>query len=85
VVSAGPTNADESRSKNGAIQMTPTRVIEADDLLWRVREEPWPTADRRGGTCLIFDADSVVRRVRDFPPDWYRLSGADLYSLSLRT
>ncbi len=84
-VAAVTTNADESWSKNGAIQITRTRVIEADDLLWKVREEPWPTADRRGGTCLIFDADSVVRRVRIFPPDWHDLSDADLYLVSFGT
>jgi len=79
----GGNGPDPSRPRPAAIQTTPTRVLEADDLLWKVREEPWPTADRRGGTCLIFDGDSVVRRVRSFPPDWYDLTDRDLYSLSL--
>ena len=79
------TNPGVSRSKCGAIETTQTRVIEAEDLLWKVRGEPWPTADRRGGACLIFDADSVVRRVRCFPPDWYDLPDTDLNALSRGT
>jgi hypothetical protein len=78
-------DAGQFQSKAVAIQTTQTRVIEADDLVWKVRQEPWPIADRRGGTCLIFDADTVVRRVRNFPPDWYDWSETDLYSLSLGT
>jgi hypothetical protein len=77
-------DAEPSRPKAVAIQEAQTRVIEGDDKRWRVREEPWPIADRRGGTCLIFDADTVVRRVRNFPPEWFEWSDADLYSLSLR-
>jgi hypothetical protein len=62
---------------------TRTRVIEGDGMRWKVREDPWPTADRRGGTCLIFECDSIIRRVRNVPPMWFDLSDIDLYSLSL--
>ena len=62
-----------------------TRIIEGDGLHWEVREKPWPTADRRSGSTLVFDAEMIVRCVRTFPPDWYEWSDSDLYQLSLRT
>ncbi|HEX4683256.1 MAG TPA: hypothetical protein VH277_11120 [Gemmatimonadaceae bacterium] len=61
----------------------PSRVLCANGLQWLVVERPYSAIDRRSGTCLIFDAESVVRRVRDFPAHWYTLSDDDLYALSL--
>jgi hypothetical protein len=78
------TGADESRPKVATTHETRTRVIDGGDRHWKVREEPCPTADRRSGSSLIFDAETVVRPVRTFPPDWYDWSDADLYSLCLR-
>jgi hypothetical protein len=63
---------------------TRTRVLDGDGLRWKVREDPWPTADRRAGTCLIFETDAIIRRVRNVPPGWFELSDVDLYALSLR-
>ena len=59
------------------------RVLELNGLRWNVREVPYPTTDRRSGTCLIFDAESVIRRVRNFPGNWATLSDSELYALSL--
>ena len=59
------------------------RVLEVNGLRWSVREVPYPPIDRRSGTCLIFDAESVIRRVRNFPGNWATLSDAELYALSL--
>jgi hypothetical protein len=63
---------------------TRTRWIDGDGLRWKVNEVEWAATDRRTGTCLIFDAETVIRRVRDFPSDWYEWSEADLYAVSLR-
>ena len=42
-----------------------------------------PPIDRRSGTCLIFDAVSVTRCVRNFPGNSATLSDTELYALSL--
>jgi hypothetical protein len=60
------------------------RLLAADGLRWVIREVPAPQFDRRGGTHLVFDGELVMRRVRVFPADWYDLSDADLYALSLK-
>jgi hypothetical protein len=45
---------------------------------------PAPAFDRRGGTHLVFDAETLMRRVRDFPANWQELSDAELLELSRR-
>ena len=49
----------------------------ADGRLWRVRE--LRTAD---GASLLFEADRIARRVRDFPAGWVSLSPPELEELS---
>jgi hypothetical protein len=61
---------------------TRTRILSRDGVHWAVREEPWPTVDRRASRCLIFDGVNVVRRVRNYPPNWFTLSDDALYSLT---
>ncbi len=63
---------------------TGVRKFTMDGELWIVRERPAPPMDRRGGTHLIFESASVMRRLRAFPPDWMHLSDEELYALSLR-
>ncbi|HEY4218995.1 MAG TPA: hypothetical protein VGM67_17760 [Gemmatimonadaceae bacterium] len=63
--------------------MSPPRVLRAGGHEWHVRETRYSPADRRTGTCLIFDAESVIRRVRNFPPNWRTLPDDELYSISL--
>ena len=53
-------------------------------MRWVVREVPAPSFDRRGGTHLVFDGELVMRRVRNFPPNWYLLSDDELYALTAR-
>ena len=60
------------------------RRISAEGLRWIVQEVPAPSFDRRGGTHLLFDGESVMRRVRDFPANWAQLSDDELYELSRR-
>ncbi|PYP79346.1 MAG: hypothetical protein DMD35_08480 [Gemmatimonadetes bacterium] len=57
-----------------------------DDLgqVWLVSEQPFSEYDRRSGRSLIFSSELVVRRVRDYPSDWFKLSDAELVALSWR-
>jgi hypothetical protein len=57
-----------------------------DDLgqTWLVAEQPFSEYDRRSGSSLIFSSELAVRRVRDYPSDWYTLSEAALVALSWR-
>jgi hypothetical protein len=65
-------------------QSRTVRLLAADGMRWVVREVAAPSFDRRGGTHLVFDGELVMRRVRNFPPDWYLLSDDDLYALTAR-
>ena len=49
---------------------------------WHVTEQPFSEYDRRRGSSLIFSSELAVRRVRDYPSDWYTLSEAALVALS---
>jgi hypothetical protein len=57
-----------------------------DDLgqTWLVSERPYSEYDRRSGSSLIFASELAVRRVRDYPSDWFALSDRDLAALSWR-
>jgi len=57
-----------------------------DDLgqTWLVSERPFSEYDRRSGCSLIFASELAVRRVRDYPSDWFALSDSDLAALSWR-
>lgn len=60
------------------------RRISADGLRWVVQEVAAPAFDRRGGTHLLFDGETIMRRVREFPKNWHQLSDEELYELSRR-
>lgn len=51
---------------------------------WLVSEQPFSDYDRRSGFSLIFSSELAVRRVRDYPSDWFTLSEPDLAALSWR-
>jgi hypothetical protein len=57
-----------------------------DDLgqTWLVSERPFSEYDRRHGSSLIFSSELAVRRVRNYPSDWFALSDRDLAALSWR-
>ena len=57
-----------------------------DDLgmTWRVSEKPFSEYDRRRGSSLIFASELAVRRVRNYPSDWFTLSEVALAALSWR-
>ena len=51
---------------------------------WLVTEQPFSEYDRRSGSSLIFSSELAVRRVRDYPSDWFTLSEPALVALSWR-
>ena len=56
-----------------------TRQIEdAQGKLWRVVE----LVQETGARTLVFDADGVFRRIREYPADWRSLADSDLLALS---
>ncbi len=57
------------------------RVIVVNDVRWLVYEHA-TAFDRRSAAALVFECDEVMRRVREFPPDWREWSDARLYELS---
>jgi hypothetical protein len=66
-------------------ERVPTRTF-TDDLghSWEVSERPYSEYDRRRGSSLIFSSELAVRRVRDFPRDWFDLPDRALEELSWR-
>jgi hypothetical protein len=59
-------------------------IVDEDGRTWLVREVPPSTYDRRGAPTLVFITDDVMRRVREYPSNWYELPDAQLYALSMR-
>lgn len=56
--------------------------VDSDGARWKVKEMPFSEYDRRRGLSLIFWSDGAVRRVRDYPDDWYLLPDDELAILS---
>ena len=59
--------------------------VDADGTRWQVTERPFADYDRRRGLSLIFSSDGAVRRVREYPADWYTLSDEQLFALSWKS
>lgn len=58
------------------------RIINFEGIQWRVDElDTSSTPGSRGAHCLVFDADSIVRRVWTYPADWRELSDRELAGL----
>ena len=57
---------------------------DAEGSQWRVFEQVFADYDRRSGLSLIFSSDTAVRRVRDYPANWFELSDDELLTLSWR-
>jgi hypothetical protein len=56
------------------------RCFFREGVSWRVRLHVGGYDRRRPD--LVFESESVVRRVRDYPEDWYQLPEEALYALS---
>jgi hypothetical protein len=62
-------------------QRTARRLM-VDGVPWLVYELPATRFDRRQSPSLLFESDSSVRRVRNFPADWRSLSDQELFAVS---
>lgn len=76
----GPSNRIDSSASSRAPRSR--SFVDADDGHWTVFEQAFAEYDRRSGMSLIFSSDAAVRRVRDYPTDWYDLDDAQLAALS---
>ena len=56
--------------------------VDDDGHRWKVSEQLFSEYDRRRGRSLIFESELAVRRVRDYPSDWFTLDDAALVRLS---
>ncbi|HKP16397.1 MAG TPA: hypothetical protein VJT85_10030 [Gemmatimonadaceae bacterium] len=75
----------ERKEVESSTEQTRTRIFTDDlGLTWLVSEQPFSEYDRRTGSSLIFSSELAVRRVRDYPVDWFALSDTDLAALSWR-
>lgn len=56
--------------------------VDHDGVHWTVYEQAFGEYDRRSSSSLIFNSDSAVRRVRNYPANWLDLSERELMELS---
>lgn len=75
------TDTRQPSSQVEQLQRTARRVL-LDGVLWLVYEMPAQAYDRRQKPSLIFETDTAVRRVRNYPADWRALTDQDLLTLS---
>lgn len=54
---------------------------DATGACWSVYEHCDPY-DRRRTPALVFESEPAIRRVRNYPANWYRLSDDELWTLS---
>jgi hypothetical protein len=63
-------------------QRDSARRIRIDGVTWLVYELTQHELDRRSGASLVFESETTVRRVRDYPANWRSLSDEELAALS---
>jgi hypothetical protein len=63
-------------------QRVSARRIRIDGVTWLVYELTQHELDRRSGASLVFESETTVRRVRDYPANWRSLSDEELAALS---
>jgi hypothetical protein len=71
---------DEARdlvraAKRGAVHLTIGGVD------WWVYELPATPMDRRSTPSLVFESEDIVRRLRNYPPEWRDLAEDELVRL----
>lgn len=57
---------------------TGNRQLTIDGEMWKVHED----RHEQWGTSLIFEAEKIARRVRDYPQNWRELSDEELSAVS---
>ncbi|NUP57034.1 MAG: hypothetical protein HOQ17_01905 [Gemmatimonadaceae bacterium] len=76
-------SAEDGPPAPAARGVAPVRIFtDADGTRWQVSERPFADYDRRRGLSLIFASDAAVRRVREYPANWFLLSDEELSALS---
>ena len=75
----------ESETDSGTHPTVPERSFMHERVLWRVRELPPPSYDRRSTGRLVFESEELVRVVRTYPRNWQALSRDELMALSTGT
>lgn len=58
------------------------RPLIIEDVPWIVYEMAANQFDRRQTPVLVFEAENIIRRVRDFPANWRELPDETLIALS---
>jgi len=58
------------------------RELSLDGEMWEVYERAAGADDRDRAPSLVFECRSAIRRVRDYPDNWFTLSDAALRTLS---
>jgi hypothetical protein len=82
VVMSGPIDRVTS-STDSSVPRART-LLDSEGSHWRIFEQAFADYDRRGGLSLIFASDAAVRRVRDYPANWFDLADDELLTLSWR-
>ena len=73
-------------SSRAGSSTAPVRVfVDGDGTRWQVSERPFADYDRRRGLSLIFASDTAVRRVREYPAQWFALPDEELSALSWKS
>jgi hypothetical protein len=59
------------------------QFVDPKGIDWRIYEVPSAQVPApRGPQCLIFESDTAIRRVWNYPEDWQLLSSDELTALS---
>jgi hypothetical protein len=59
--------------QSGVVRDSRVRYLLSDGIAWRVYESRLGQYDRRGSPHLFFECDGAIRRVRDYPTNWFEL------------
>ena len=78
-------NADDTIGRVEGGESPVRYIVDGDHRRWTVREIASNQYDRRDSRDLVFISRDIVRRVRNYPSEWFALDDDALYALSLRT
>jgi hypothetical protein len=73
--------SDSSPHSTSRLVVGEVRHVKSEPADWKVYELR-DRYDRRGTPSLIFESEMVVRRVRNYPPDWRSWDDESLLRLS---
>lgn len=68
----------EDHTRGGTV-----RSLESDGYTWTVYEQQLPYG--QAWRTLVFMSDRVVRRVKQYPPNWFDLPDSELAQVSTNT